>query len=267
MAFEVPTSLMRELQIALRKEAGLCSYDPDDPSPPELPSIEELMAELDPAPPNVRCKECRGRLLRDIQSMVCIFCGAQQRRDVLPEPISFKDTFTCRWLLESLDLDGSEVIDLATGDKNSTKGQKAPKDELLLFNLLDIKLNWPSELQKIESSLTGKEPRQAKDFLDLDEVDLDKLYSAAKNETAASRSEEQLLVNKIESTEGQEFIGQGSLDLIESVEPSSMPVGSGISEDDTGYPFSGASGHRKGSLHANSVQLEDSISDGCGQSN
>ncbi|XP_010265480.1 PREDICTED: uncharacterized protein LOC104603202 isoform X3 [Nelumbo nucifera] len=160
-----------------------------------------------------------------------------------------------------------EVIDLATGDKNSTKGQKAPKDELLLFNLLDIKLNWPSELQKIESSLTGKEPRQAKDFLDLDEVDLDKLYSAAKNETAASRSEEQLLVNKIESTEGQEFIGQGSLDLIESVEPSSMPVGSGISEDDTGYPFSGASGHRKGSLHANSVQLEDSISDGCGQSN
>ncbi|XP_010265479.1 PREDICTED: uncharacterized protein LOC104603202 isoform X2 [Nelumbo nucifera] len=202
----------------------------------------------------------RAEILKQSQSQI-FRVGLLQNRDALNKLMVFYTN------PNSGNLQYAEVIDLATGDKNSTKGQKAPKDELLLFNLLDIKLNWPSELQKIESSLTGKEPRQAKDFLDLDEVDLDKLYSAAKNETAASRSEEQLLVNKIESTEGQEFIGQGSLDLIESVEPSSMPVGSGISEDDTGYPFSGASGHRKGSLHANSVQLEDSISDGCGQSN
>ncbi|XP_010259772.1 PREDICTED: uncharacterized protein LOC104599096 [Nelumbo nucifera] len=239
MAFEIPTSLIREVQIALRNQAGLSSYDPDDPSLPGIPSLEDLIAEFDPSPPYLQCKQCRGRLLRGLESMVCVFCGAQQRRDLPPEPISFKNTFACRWLLESLDLDGSEAVNLASGENDSNKGQNAQSDELVLSDLLDIELNWPSEPQRTESGLTGKSPSENKVFLNLAGVDLDNFFSGAKEGTDLSRLREPVVANKqIESTEGQAFTGQGDLNLFKNVGNSSISVNSVITEGDTGDQFS-----------------------------
>ena len=107
MAMGIPYDLIRQVQISLRKEANLSSYDPDDPSLPGLPSPQQTLAQLDPSPPYLRCKQCEARLLRGVQSLICVFCGRHQRRDPPPEPLNFRDTLGCRWLLESLDLDGS----------------------------------------------------------------------------------------------------------------------------------------------------------------
>lgn len=107
MAYEIPRDLINQLQISLRNRAKISSYDPHDPSLPNLPSLHETIAELDPSPPYLRCKHCKGRLLRDLKSFICVFCGREQNTDVPPDPINFKNTIACRWLLESLDLDGS----------------------------------------------------------------------------------------------------------------------------------------------------------------
>lgn len=106
MAVDIPYDQIRELQISLRKEAGLASYIPEDPQLPDLPSLQDAISELDPSPPYLRCKLCKGRLLR-VNSVICVFCGRQQSKDPPPEPIKFSSTFAYRWFLQSLDLDGS----------------------------------------------------------------------------------------------------------------------------------------------------------------
>lgn len=93
MAFEFPTDLIRQLQKTIREDAGLSSYNPMDPTLPPLPS---------PAYPH-----CKG-LLCESQSLICVYCGKHQKKgDVSLEPISFKSTFGCQFLLESLGLNGS----------------------------------------------------------------------------------------------------------------------------------------------------------------
>lgn len=107
MAVEIPSSLIRQIQDVLRKEAGVPEFDPADPAVPGLRSFEEAISGLDAsAPPYLRCKECRGPLLRGLLSTGCVYCGAEQRRDP-PLSISFAATLGCRKLLQSLDLDGS----------------------------------------------------------------------------------------------------------------------------------------------------------------
>lgn len=108
MAFEIPTDLIRQAQVSLRKEAGLASYDPNDPSIPNLTSLEEAISGFDPSPPYLRCKKCKGRLLRGLQSILCVYCG--RPNEITPDPISYKSTFGYRWLLESLGLDGSVSV-------------------------------------------------------------------------------------------------------------------------------------------------------------
>ncbi|XP_043710879.1 uncharacterized protein LOC122659811 [Telopea speciosissima] len=237
MAFEIPTSLIRQVQIALREEAGLSSYDPDDPSLPNLPSIEESLAEFDPSPPYLRCKQCRGRLIRDLQSIVCIYCGAQQRKELPPEPLPFKTTFGYRWLLESLDLDGSETVDLSSGVNGSTKSQNVSKEELVLSDLLDIKLHWLAEPEKIESSFTNKAPIQIKSSLNFAGVDFDYFFSETKNEAVPSGSKEDLVSNEQINKEMQTFPGQGSLNLFENVQ-SSDNAPRPVTTVDDGDPFS-----------------------------
>lgn len=107
MAMDVPFEQINQVQISLRKSANLSSYDPDDPSFHNLPSAEEAIAELDPSPPYLRCKHCKGRLLRGVQSLICVFCGREVCKDIPPDPINFRNTIGYRWLLDSLKLDGS----------------------------------------------------------------------------------------------------------------------------------------------------------------
>ncbi|RRT84425.1 hypothetical protein BHE74_00040667 [Ensete ventricosum] len=108
MAFEIPSSLIREIQAGLRREAGFPSYDPDDPSLPSLPSVEDAVAALDPdLPPSLRCGRCRGGLLRGLRSTICIYCGADRGKEGYSHSISFNSTVACRKLLDYLGLDGS----------------------------------------------------------------------------------------------------------------------------------------------------------------
>ena len=108
MVYEIPFDLIHGLQSGLRAAAGVPSYDPANPALPPLPSIEDAAAELDSTlPPNHRCKQCRGGLLRGPQSTLCIYCGADRRREGFSYEISFNSTVGCRKLLESLGLDGS----------------------------------------------------------------------------------------------------------------------------------------------------------------
>lgn len=109
MAFELPSDLIQQAKILTRTEAGLPDYLPDDPSLPAMPSLSATVAAFDPSPPYLRCKRCQGRLLRGLQSLICIYCGHKlhQNPDVAPDPISFKSTVGYQWFLQALRLDGS----------------------------------------------------------------------------------------------------------------------------------------------------------------
>lgn len=106
MAVDFPSSLIREIQIQLRKDAGVPPNEPGAPAA-ALPTLGEAIAAFDPSPPHLRCNRCRGILLRGLKSLICVYCGAEQRREAPPPPISFASTFAYRRLLESLDADGS----------------------------------------------------------------------------------------------------------------------------------------------------------------
>lgn len=112
MAFQLPTDLINQVQIAARNAAGLNAYNPDDPSLPSLPSFDASILGLDPsAPDHLRCKNCKAKLLRGVDSVICIYCGKQQiNKDLSPDPICFTNTFGYQWLLHSLDLDQSVSI-------------------------------------------------------------------------------------------------------------------------------------------------------------
>ncbi|KAF2284911.1 hypothetical protein GH714_032388 [Hevea brasiliensis] len=211
MAFEMPYDQIRELQISLRKEAGLASYKPEDPQLPDLPSFQRVISELDPSPPYLRCKQCKGRLLRGINSVICVFCGRQQNKDVAPDPIKFTSTFGCRWFLQSLDLDGSELVAPSVESNASSRGQNTPDIEFPLLDLLDLEIRWPSEPEKFESSVSEKAPAQWLGTLSLAGVDLDNFFTEAKVDAVS---------------------------LVENVKPSEeVPARS--KEDESGDSFSG----------------------------
>ncbi|OVA06226.1 hypothetical protein BVC80_819g7 [Macleaya cordata] len=240
----VPTSLIRQVQISLREEAGIpSSYDPHDPALFDLPyssfPLSEILEKFDSTPSYLRCKHCRGPLLRGLQSIVCVYCGAQQRKQMPPDPIPFKSTFAYAWLLQSLDLDGSEAVGLATGDSDSTKGQNASKDELVLSDLFDLELKWPAELEEMESVAVNKASFLSKSSLNLAGVDLDNFFTEATKETA-NVSKEQLIPNKeIKSTESHEFPSQESLNLFESAQSFNVVVRTGLTEGAVDDTFSG----------------------------
>lgn len=137
MALEIPLDLINQLQISLRKEAGIPSFDPNDSS---LPPPSDSIAEGDPSPPNLRCKHCKSKLLRGAKSVICAYCGRHQTREGAPEPINFRSSSGCRWFLQSLELEGSEAIALQDGSP--------------LFDLLNLQVRWNAEAEKLEASIS-----------------------------------------------------------------------------------------------------------------
>ncbi|XP_058113799.1 uncharacterized protein LOC131256776 isoform X2 [Magnolia sinica] len=164
MPLEFPSSLIHQIQIRLRSEAGIPSYDPDRPSL-NLPSLDEAIAEFDPSPPYLRCSQCRGRLLRGIQSMICVYCGSEQRRDGPLPSVSFNSTFGFRKLLESLEVDGSEPVVLGAATSESSGGRNASKDKLVLSDLLDVEIRWPEASGEIQNSIMNVATGAAEEYL------------------------------------------------------------------------------------------------------
>ncbi|XP_023512513.1 uncharacterized protein LOC111777238 isoform X2 [Cucurbita pepo subsp. pepo] len=217
MAYEIPHDLIKQLQISLRNGARISSYDPHDPSLPNLPSLHETIAELNPSPPCLRCKHCRGRFLRDLKSFICVFCGREQSTEVPPDPINFKNTIACRWLLESFDLDGSEMvgpIDL----KKSNRG-KSP-EQFPLTDILDLEIRWP-ETEKMGLSHDTSAP--SKSTLNLAGVELDCYFSEGKNDSTSKASDELPLPNtQIDGSESKTIKDNVGLSLFGNVPSSEM---------------------------------------------
>ncbi|KAF2292242.1 hypothetical protein GH714_017957 [Hevea brasiliensis] len=180
MAFEIPYDQIRELQISLRKEAAVDSYKPEDPQLPDLPLLQDAISDLDLSPPYVRCKHCQGRLLRGTNSVICVFCGRQQNNGVPPDPIKFTSTIGCRWFLQYLDLDGSELVARSIEANESNKGPNTPEIAFSLSDLLDLEIRWPSEPEEFESSVSENTPAQQLSTLSLAGVDLDNFFTEAK---------------------------------------------------------------------------------------
>ena len=55
---------------------------------------------------------------------MCVYCGREQKREVAPEPILFKNTNGFRWLLETLDLDGSVSVSFSSLVSGKYPGNK-----------------------------------------------------------------------------------------------------------------------------------------------
>ncbi|GMP53932.1 hypothetical protein CsSME_00019245 [Camellia sinensis var. sinensis] len=235
MGFEIPTDLIRQVQISLRNDAGLSSYDPH---PPPLPPLRESVSGFDPSPPNLRCEHCKCRLVRGLQSLICVYCGRRQFKDLPPEPISFKSTFGYRWLLQSLDLNGSETVGPSVEENKFNRGRSRSKDEISLSDLLNIKITLPAESKKTEQSLTNGVPIQNTSSLNSVRVDLDNFFADSKRDAFFNSLEEQPVINRqSENMEMNAFATQTNISLFQNVQHSETAVTS--SEVKNGSTFSG----------------------------
>ncbi|OMO84821.1 hypothetical protein COLO4_21830 [Corchorus olitorius] len=203
MAVEIPKDLITQLQISLRKQANVPSYDPNDSSLPNLPSLPQS---------NHRCLHCQAHLLRGPDSLLCIFCGKHQSTLAAPpQPIKFKSTSGYRWFLHSLNLDGSEMVGESLGGKEFNRG---PREEFPLSDLLDLEIKWnDAEVEKFESSLR-KNNRLNLAGLDLD----DDFLAERKGDSVPVASEGTLAVkNETDSTRTDAVQSRENLSLFENV--------------------------------------------------
>ncbi|XP_058220318.1 uncharacterized protein LOC131330668 [Rhododendron vialii] len=236
MDFQVPTDLIRQLQHSLRKQAGLSSYDPADPTLPALPSLRGSVSGFDPSPPYLRCKHCQGRLLRGLQSVICVYCGKRQPKDVAPDPIKFKSTFGSQWLLQSLDLDGSETVGPSIEETGLNRGRSTPKDEISLSDLLNIEIPWPAESELTEHSLPDNELLQTKSSLNLAGVDLDNFFTESKRDLVSHSMEDPRATNsQSENAEMNAFSSQENVSLFQNVHNSLTAFSSSETKDNDGF--------------------------------
>ncbi|KAI8006932.1 hypothetical protein LOK49_LG07G02609 [Camellia lanceoleosa] len=238
MDIQIPTDLIRQVQTSLREDAGLSFYDPQDPTLPALSSLCELVAGFDPSPPYLRCKHCKGRLMRGVQSMICVYCGKSQSKDLPPQPIIFKSTFGYQWLLQSLDLDGSEPVGPSIEENELNRGHNTPEDEIALSDLLNLEITWPAkpESEKTEHSLTNSAQVQSKSSLNLAGVDLDNFFTESKRDFVSNALEEQPEINKqSENVEMNAFASQENFSLFQNVQHSETPVSASEVKHDDGF--------------------------------
>ncbi|KAL0797372.1 hypothetical protein Bca101_052546 [Brassica carinata] len=243
MATEISLDLIDQLKLSLRKNAKLSSFDSSPPS--LLPTAPEAIAELDASPPYLRCGNCKGKLLRGIESLICVFCGEQQRTsDNAPDPIKLTSTSAYKWFLSSLNLDGSEMVEPLEETNGSSRGgaKKVPVVKgVALSEFLDLEVQWCAREETSDGlSVEKKSP------LDLGGISLDD-YSV----------EERGDLSKVESKlEDDDFKDPRSLSLFDSVK--SQGVVESQQNDNVGLVKGKASseGHESLSLFAG----QDSVS-------
>ncbi|KAK4286281.1 hypothetical protein QN277_002860 [Acacia crassicarpa] len=239
MAFEIPVDQIKELQLLLRKEVSLSLYEPEKEDPftlPRLPSVSETIAGLDPSPPYLRCKHCKGKLLRGVQSSICVFCGTNPHKDLPPDPIKFKDTVGYRFLLDALQLDGSEMVGPINEGNDSSRARSASKEEIPLFELLDLEIIRPSELDRPQTSNADEAAFQSKGSLGLAAADLGSFFAQPK--CTPDAFEDQLASEKlVDGATDEPFQTNENLSLFQNVLVPEKTIGP--SEGQTGISFSG----------------------------
>ncbi|XP_052177724.1 uncharacterized protein LOC127791749 [Diospyros lotus] len=236
MDIEVRPDLIRQVQLRLRNDAGLSSYNPDDPTLPYLPSLRESVAGFDPSPLYLRCKNCQGRLLRGLQSAVCVFCGGRQPKDVAPDPIRFKSTAGYKWLLQSLELDGSDIVGPSIEENELNRGQHTSKDEISLSNLLNLEIKWPTETEESEHSLGSNLSTHSKSSLNLAGTDLDNFFPSLKRDMVSNSSEGQHAIDRLSNNvEIKAFPRQENLSSFQNVQHSVTASSSSEVKDNDGF--------------------------------
>ncbi|KAI3465628.1 hypothetical protein Pfo_022291 [Paulownia fortunei] len=217
---EVPHELIRQVQICTRAAAGLSDYNPSDPTLPALPSLSAAIAASEPSPPHLRCKNCKGMLLRGSESIICLYCGLGPHYDVVPDPICFTSTIGYQWLLRSLHLDGSEMVD-PTNKSEQYQGQSSPKALTPLSGFLNFKIPWPAETEKQETSFSDKHSEESKRSLTLTGVAPDKFFFKSKRNVLSDMSSEQpFMHNQIETADGKDVAAVDYQNLFQNVQPS-----------------------------------------------
>ncbi|KAG9456011.1 hypothetical protein H6P81_000519 [Aristolochia fimbriata] len=253
MAVDIPSSVIRKLQHDLRAAAGLSDYDPDDPGlSVTRRTLRETIAEFDPSPSSLRCDQCRGKLLRGIKSMVCVYCGARQRREGAASPsISFNTTTAYRKLLESLQLDGSEAVVLGPDKTNSSGSQNVSTGSLTLSDFLDLKLKGPDYSSQIGNS-TNKASNPSASSMNLAGIDLDNYFLDSSIEAAPIVSNKEL-----GKTTNMPVYSQDSTEMVQEYQPAVKAVES--INNVTGQSIDSSSGWEadfqsasSGSLHPDS---------------
>ncbi|KAL6661328.1 hypothetical protein ACP70R_000712 [Stipagrostis hirtigluma subsp. patula] len=190
---EIPTAVIHRLQSSLREAAGAASSLDAAPAPP-FPSVADAVAAFDsgasaPASSGPRCGRCgaAGGLLRGAQSAVCVYCGSPFR-DGEGEGggIAFRDGAAYRWLLGSLGLDGSELVEFDSETTGSNKSKEAPKSGMIISDLLDLKIKClPENKETYVSSITKEKPSSV-DTLNLSGANLDSFFNERKEQATAS---------------------------------------------------------------------------------
>ncbi|CAN7134705.1 unnamed protein product [Brassica rapa subsp. narinosa] len=205
MATEISSDLINQLNLSLRKNAKLSSLDSSSLS---LPTAPEAIAELDASPPYLRCRNCKGKLLRGIESLICVFCGEQQRTsDNAPDPIKLTSTFAYKWFLTALDLDGSEMVEAIKETSGSSRGAKVPVVKgVALSEFLDFEVKWCARDETSDGVSVQKKSPLNLGGISLDDYFVEERGDLSKVDTAESKA-----------VEDDDFKDPRSLSLFDSV--------------------------------------------------
>ncbi|KAH6764694.1 hypothetical protein C2S51_015943 [Perilla frutescens var. frutescens] len=223
---QIPHQLIRQVQIRTRAAAGLPDYDPSDPTLPALPPLSATIAasDADASPPHRRCRNCKALLLRGSESIVCLYCGLGPHYDAIPDPICFTSTIGYQWLLRSLRLDGSEMVDPASKSKQD-KSQSSPKDLTPLSVFLNFNIPWPAEIVNGEIS-SDEHLEESKRSLILTGVSPDRFFLKSKSIGVSDTLIEQPSDHKwVEAASTKDVAALDDQDLFQNVR-SSKPAAS-----------------------------------------
>ncbi|GER31581.1 dentin sialophospho protein [Striga asiatica] len=215
--------LIRQVQICTRSAAGLSDYNPSDPTLPVLPPLSAAIAASASSPPQLlRCKNCKGGLLRGSDSIICVYCGLPPKFDVVPDPITFTSTVASRWLLRSLRLDGSEMVD-PNHKSEQNQGYNSPKSLIPLSEFLNFKISWPAETEKQQETVfQEKNSEQSEGSSRLTGVPPDKFFLNSKRNIVSDVSAEQPFAHNHIGTsdDGKNVAAFGHRNLFQDVKSS-----------------------------------------------
>ncbi|KAL8552700.1 hypothetical protein ACS0TY_001403 [Phlomoides rotata] len=231
----VPHELIHEVRICTRAAAGLPEYDPSDPSLPSLPPLSAAIAASDSSAPNLRCKNCKGMLLRGTESIICLYCGLGPHYDAVPGDICFTSSIGYQWLLRSLRLDGSEMVDLSEKSEQNVS-QNSPKSLTRLSEFLNFKISWPAETEKQETS-SDKHSEDSKRSLSLTGVAPDAFFLNSNRNPISDIPIEQPSDRQTEAAARKDVAALENQDLFRNVQSSEPAFSS--SEHKTGEALSG----------------------------
>uniref|UniRef100_A0A0E0LVF0 Uncharacterized protein n=1 Tax=Oryza punctata TaxID=4537 RepID=A0A0E0LVF0_ORYPU len=195
---EIPTDAIHRLRSSLRESASASAVPP-------FPSVADAVAAFDSrGAAGPRCGRCgaAGGLLRGEGSAVCVYCGCPRREEC--RGIAFRGSVAYRWLLDSLGLDGSEPVEFDNESTGSSKTKEAPKNGMVLSDLLDLKLTFPPENKETFGSTKSNEQSSAEYVLNLSGVNLDSFFAARMENTTAAAvpTRKHTLMQEKQSTDG-----------------------------------------------------------------